>query len=187
MILASGLDSRAYRLDWPAGTTVYELDQPKVLEYKAATLISTAPNPSPASRGADRLAIRLAESVARSGFRHQRPDGVARRRAADVPARRRSGPAVRAGHRVAAPGSRSRRRPWVFIPRTPRTDAGAVGPHCRRIRRRRHPRRGGADLRGSRPCRRRRVARRARLALGRRDLAGRDAPPGSGDRVDGHR
>ena len=38
VILASGLDSRAYRLDWPAGTTVYEIDQPKVLEYKAATL-----------------------------------------------------------------------------------------------------------------------------------------------------
>ena len=38
VILASGLDSRAYRLQWPAGTTVYELDQRKVLEYKAATL-----------------------------------------------------------------------------------------------------------------------------------------------------
>jgi len=38
VILASGLDSRAYRLDWPAGTTVYEIDQPKVLEYKTATL-----------------------------------------------------------------------------------------------------------------------------------------------------
>ena len=38
VILASGLDSRAYRLDWPAGTVVYELDQPKVLEYKTTTL-----------------------------------------------------------------------------------------------------------------------------------------------------
>lgn len=38
VILASGLDSRAYRLDWPAGTSVYEIDQPKVLEYKTATL-----------------------------------------------------------------------------------------------------------------------------------------------------
>lgn len=38
VILASGLDSRAFRLPWPAGTTVYEIDQPKVLEYKAATL-----------------------------------------------------------------------------------------------------------------------------------------------------
>lgn len=38
VILASGLDSRAYRLAWPEGTVVYEVDQPKVLEYKAATL-----------------------------------------------------------------------------------------------------------------------------------------------------
>jgi methyltransferase (TIGR00027 family) len=38
VILAAGLDSRAYRLDWPAGTVVYELDLPKVLEYKAETL-----------------------------------------------------------------------------------------------------------------------------------------------------
>jgi methyltransferase (TIGR00027 family) len=36
VILASGLDSRAYRLNWPDGTTVFEIDQPKVLEYKAA-------------------------------------------------------------------------------------------------------------------------------------------------------
>ena len=38
VILASGLDSRAYRLDWPAGTTVFEIDQPKVLEYKESVL-----------------------------------------------------------------------------------------------------------------------------------------------------
>lgn len=38
VILAAGLDSRAYRLDWPAGTTVYEVDLPKVLEYKSTTL-----------------------------------------------------------------------------------------------------------------------------------------------------
>ncbi len=38
VILAAGLDSRAYRLAWPAGTTVYEIDQPKVLAYKASTL-----------------------------------------------------------------------------------------------------------------------------------------------------
>jgi methyltransferase (TIGR00027 family) len=45
VILASGLDSRAYRLDWPAGTTVYEIDQPKVLEYKAATLAANGVEP----------------------------------------------------------------------------------------------------------------------------------------------
>jgi methyltransferase (TIGR00027 family) len=38
VILASGLDSRAFRLDWPAGTTVYEIDQPQVLAYKSTTL-----------------------------------------------------------------------------------------------------------------------------------------------------
>lgn len=38
VILAAGLDSRAYRLNWPAGTVVYEIDQPKVLEYKTRTL-----------------------------------------------------------------------------------------------------------------------------------------------------
>ncbi|OBG45999.1 SAM-dependent methyltransferase [Mycobacterium alsense] len=38
VILAAGLDSRAYRLNWPSGTVVYEIDQPKVLEYKAGIL-----------------------------------------------------------------------------------------------------------------------------------------------------
>jgi methyltransferase (TIGR00027 family) len=31
VILASGLDARAYRLAWPAGTVVYEVDQPQVI------------------------------------------------------------------------------------------------------------------------------------------------------------
>ncbi len=38
VILAAGLDSRAYRLEWPADTTVFEIDQPKVLGYKTSTL-----------------------------------------------------------------------------------------------------------------------------------------------------
>lgn len=45
VIVASGLDSRAYRLHWPAGTTVYEIDQPEVIAFKTATLaeIGAAP------------------------------------------------------------------------------------------------------------------------------------------------
>jgi methyltransferase (TIGR00027 family) len=45
VIVASGLDSRAYRLRWPAGTTVYEIDQPEVIAFKTATLaeIGAAP------------------------------------------------------------------------------------------------------------------------------------------------
>ena len=46
VILASGLDSRAYRLKWPDGTTVFEIDQPKVLEYKAATLAESDVKPA---------------------------------------------------------------------------------------------------------------------------------------------
>ena len=42
VILASGLDSRSWRLPWPDGTTVYELDQAKVLEFKSSTLRTTA-------------------------------------------------------------------------------------------------------------------------------------------------
>ena len=38
VILGAGLDARAWRLPWPDATTVYELDQPKVLEFKASTL-----------------------------------------------------------------------------------------------------------------------------------------------------
>lgn len=48
VILASGLDSRAYRLDWPAGTTVFEIDQPKVLEYKDQTLKAHGATPAAA-------------------------------------------------------------------------------------------------------------------------------------------
>jgi methyltransferase (TIGR00027 family) len=46
VILASGLDSRAYRLQWPAGTAVFEIDQPKVLEYKAARMAEHGALPS---------------------------------------------------------------------------------------------------------------------------------------------
>lgn len=46
VILASGLDSRAYRLVWPQGTVVYEIDQPKVLEYKSATLTEHGAEPT---------------------------------------------------------------------------------------------------------------------------------------------
>ena len=50
VILASGLDSRAYRLEWPAGTVVYEIDQPMVLEYKAAALAECGAEPTAVRR-----------------------------------------------------------------------------------------------------------------------------------------
>jgi len=38
VILASGLDTRAYRLGWPEGMVVYEIDQPQVIDFKTRTL-----------------------------------------------------------------------------------------------------------------------------------------------------
>ncbi|MGW1197172.1 SAM-dependent methyltransferase [Streptomyces sp. NPDC002536] len=38
VVLASGLDARAFRLPWPTGTVVYEIDQPLVLDFKLRVL-----------------------------------------------------------------------------------------------------------------------------------------------------
>jgi methyltransferase (TIGR00027 family) len=46
VILASGLDARAYRLPWAAGTTVYEIDQPQVIAFKTATIAELGSNPT---------------------------------------------------------------------------------------------------------------------------------------------
>lgn len=46
VILASGLDSRAYRLAWPAQTVVYEVDQPQVIEFKTRTLAELGAAPT---------------------------------------------------------------------------------------------------------------------------------------------
>lgn len=50
VILASGLDARAYRLPWPDGTVVYEIDQPRVVEFKTATLAAIGAQPTAARR-----------------------------------------------------------------------------------------------------------------------------------------
>ncbi len=46
VILAAGLDARTWRLPWPDGTVVYELDQPKVLEFKGETLRNYGAQPA---------------------------------------------------------------------------------------------------------------------------------------------
>jgi methyltransferase (TIGR00027 family) len=46
VILASGLDTRAYRLPWPAGTVVYEIDQPQVIAFKTDTLAGLGAEPT---------------------------------------------------------------------------------------------------------------------------------------------
>jgi methyltransferase (TIGR00027 family) len=54
VILASGLDTRAYRLPWPAGTVVYEIDQPQVIAFKTDTLAGLGAAPT-----AERRAISI--------------------------------------------------------------------------------------------------------------------------------
>jgi methyltransferase (TIGR00027 family) len=54
VILAAGLDARAFRLPWPDGTTVYELDQPEVIDFKTKTLIDLGAQPN-----ADRRTIAI--------------------------------------------------------------------------------------------------------------------------------
>jgi methyltransferase (TIGR00027 family) len=46
VILASGLDTRAYRLPWQAGTVVYEIDQPEVIAFKTRTLADLGAEPA---------------------------------------------------------------------------------------------------------------------------------------------
>jgi hypothetical protein len=46
VILASGLDARGYRLAWPTAMTLFEIDQPQVLEFEAATLAALGAEPT---------------------------------------------------------------------------------------------------------------------------------------------
>jgi methyltransferase (TIGR00027 family) len=46
VILAAGLDARAYRLPWPDGAAVYEIDQPEVIDFKSRTLADLGATPT---------------------------------------------------------------------------------------------------------------------------------------------
>jgi len=46
VIVGSGLDSRAYRLEWPTGSIVFEIDQPEVIEFKASILTGLGATPA---------------------------------------------------------------------------------------------------------------------------------------------
>jgi len=46
VILASGLDTRAYRLPWPQEAVVFEIDQPQVIEFKSGLLESLGAHPA---------------------------------------------------------------------------------------------------------------------------------------------
>jgi methyltransferase (TIGR00027 family) len=46
VIVAAGLDARAYRLPWPRGTVVYEVDMPNVIDFKTSTLSKLGAEPT---------------------------------------------------------------------------------------------------------------------------------------------
>jgi methyltransferase (TIGR00027 family) len=46
VILAAGLDARSYRLRWPDGTVVFEVDQPEVISFKTRTLADLGAAPT---------------------------------------------------------------------------------------------------------------------------------------------
>jgi methyltransferase (TIGR00027 family) len=74
VILASGLDARAYRLPWPVGTVVYEVDMPEVIEFKTLTLTDLGAEPTAERRT---VAIDLrddwAAALQAAGFDPQAP------------------------------------------------------------------------------------------------------------------
>ncbi|MGA9491485.1 MAG: class I SAM-dependent methyltransferase [Mycobacterium sp.] len=69
VILASGLDARPYRLWWPAGTTVFEIDQPQVIDFKTQTLrgLNVTPSTNRRAAGID-LRRDWPEALRRLGF-----------------------------------------------------------------------------------------------------------------------
>jgi methyltransferase (TIGR00027 family) len=74
VILASGLDARAYRLPWAAGTTVFEIDQPRVIEFKAATIADLGAKPTADVRAVP-IDLRLdwPAALRRAGFDNASP------------------------------------------------------------------------------------------------------------------
>ncbi|MER7666891.1 SAM-dependent methyltransferase [Kitasatospora sp. NPDC096128] len=75
VLLGAGLDARAYRLDWPAHCTLYEIDRPEVLAFKQRVLDGIEARPTAPHRvtlGAD-LRTDWAEALTGAGFRPDRP------------------------------------------------------------------------------------------------------------------
>jgi methyltransferase (TIGR00027 family) len=74
VILAAGLDARAYRLAWPPGSVVYEVDQPRVIEFKTETMSWLGAKPSTERRA---VGIDLRDdwptALRRSGFDDTKP------------------------------------------------------------------------------------------------------------------
>jgi methyltransferase (TIGR00027 family) len=74
VILASGLDARGYRLSWPSDMTVFEIDQPRVIEFKTMTLAELSAKPTVDLRAVPiDLRDEWPAALRQAGFDAQRP------------------------------------------------------------------------------------------------------------------
>lgn len=77
VILNSGLDARPYRLWWPSETTVFDVDQPQIVELKTQTLrrLGVTPAASRCAVGVDLGDLRQdwPAALLRAGFDSTRP------------------------------------------------------------------------------------------------------------------
>ncbi len=76
VLLAAGLDTRAFRLEWAAGTVVFEVDQAAVLDHKESVLAAAAAAPVCERRvvKAD-LTGEWIQALVEAGFDSQQPSG----------------------------------------------------------------------------------------------------------------
>ena len=76
VLMAAGLDTRAFRLNWPEQTRLFELDQPAVLKYKEQLLHSAGAQPACTRQAVEAdLTASWKEALVRTGFDPQQPSG----------------------------------------------------------------------------------------------------------------
>jgi methyltransferase (TIGR00027 family) len=76
VLMAAGLDTRAFRLRWPAQTRLFELDQPPVLQHKGQVLSSAGAQPACTRQAIEAdLTAPWQEALIRAGFDPQQPSG----------------------------------------------------------------------------------------------------------------
>ncbi|WP_372411647.1 SAM-dependent methyltransferase [Streptomyces luteireticuli] len=107
VVLASGLDARAFRLPWPAGSVVHEIDQPLVLDFKLRVLRERgAVAPCEHRPVAVDLREDWASALERAGFDRSRPTAwLAEGLLPYLPAEAEE-QLFKEIHRLSAPGSR---------------------------------------------------------------------------------
>jgi methyltransferase (TIGR00027 family) len=135
VILAAGLDARAFRLSWPAGFALYELDQPGVLDFKSRVLTEQPAQPACQRRevGAD-LRQDWTQPLAAAGFSAAEPTAWLAEGLLSYLDRRTAHALLAGVVRLSAPGSRVMVEDFPDLSRTQEetvmgTTGRAIGVH----------------------------------------------------------